>query len=112
MRSGKTKTPLIAVVDDDESVRESLIGFLESMGFAVVAFSSAEAFLKSDSLGVADCLLLDVRMPDISGPELQRRLAKSHHQAPIIFITSQADDNIRTRVLKDGAVAFLLKPFN
>src|SRR5258708_1036532 len=107
-----TKIPLIAVVDDDESVRESLIGFLESMGFAVVAFSSAEAFLKSASLAVPDCVLLDGRMPDISGPELQRRLARSHHQAPIIFITSHEDDNIRSRVLKDGAVAFLLKPFS
>jgi FixJ family two-component response regulator len=107
-----TRTPLIAVVDDDESVRESLFGFLESMGFAVATFSSAEAFLKSASLSITDCVLLDVRMPDISGPELQRRLIASHYRAPIIFITSHEDDNIRSRVLKDGAVAFLLKPFS
>jgi FixJ family two-component response regulator len=107
-----TKTPLIAVVDDDESVRESLYGFLESMGFAVEAFSSAETFLKSASLDATDCLLLDVRMPDISGPALQRRLSASNHRASIIFITSHDDDKVRSQALKDGAVAFLLKPFS
>jgi FixJ family two-component response regulator len=107
-----TKYPLIAVVDDDESVRESLYGLLESMGFAVEAFSSAEAFLESGSLGVTDCLLLDVRMPRMSGPALQRRLSSSNYKASIIFITSHDDDKVRAQVLKDGAVAFLLKPFS
>jgi FixJ family two-component response regulator len=107
-----TKIPLIAVVDDDESVRESLYGFLESMGFTVAAFSSAEAFLKSDSLGEMDCLLLDVRLPNISGPTLQRQLAATGHNISIIFITSHDDENVRSRSLKDGAVEFLLKPFS
>jgi FixJ family two-component response regulator len=107
-----TKTPLIAVVDDDESVRESLHGLLKSMGFAVEAFSSAEAFLNSGSLREPDCLLLDVRLPNISGPALQRRLAASSRNIPIIFITSHDDWNVRSRALKDGAVDFLLKPFS
>jgi FixJ family two-component response regulator len=107
-----TKTPLIAVVDDDESVRESLHGLLKSMGFAVEAFSSAEAFLNSGSLREPDCLLLDVRLPNISGPALQRRLAASSRNIPIIFITSHDDGNVRSRALKDGAVDFLLKPFS
>lgn len=107
-----TKTPLISVVDDDESVRESLYGFLESMGFAVEAFSSAEAFLKSDSLGETDCLILDVRLPNISGPALQRRLAATSHNISIIFITSHDEENVRTLALQNGAVDFLLKPFS
>jgi FixJ family two-component response regulator len=112
MRGWMTKNPLIAVVDDDESVRESLYGFLESMGYAVEAFSSAEAFLESGSLGVADCLLLDVRMPKMNGPALQRRLSASEHKTSIIFITSHDDDNVRSQALRNGAVAFLLKPFS
>jgi FixJ family two-component response regulator len=107
-----SKNPLIAVVDDDESVRESLYGLLESMGYAVEAYSSAAAFLQSGSLGMTDCLLLDVRMPDMNGPALQRRLSASNHKTSIIFITSHDDDKVRSEVLKDGAVAFLLKPFS
>jgi FixJ family two-component response regulator len=102
---------LISVVDDDESVRESLEGLLKSIGYIVQVFSSAESFLSSDALLKTNCLILDVRMPGMSGPELQQDLKAHGHQIPIIFITAHGDDDVRARVLADGAVACLLKPF-
>ena len=102
---------LISVVDDDESVRESLEGLLKSLGFRVEAFALAMDFLNSQALEATDCLILDVRMPGMSGPELQRKLIASQHSIPIVFITAHGDEAVRARVLGDGAVDCLLKPF-
>jgi FixJ family two-component response regulator len=102
---------LISVVDDDASVRESLQGLIRSFGFAVEAFASAEEFLNSYSFPDTRCLILDVRMPGMSGLELQRQLAASHREIPVIFITAHGDGAARSQALKDGAVDYLLKPF-
>lgn len=103
---------LVSVVDDDESVRESLPDLLREFGFAVRAFSSAEEFLASDCLGRTSCLILDVAMPGMSGPDLQLELALRRHSIPIVFITAHRDDSIRPRVLAQGAVECLFKPFS
>lgn len=103
--------PLISVVDDDDSVRESLRGLIRSVGFAVEVFPSAEEFLKSDCLDNTDCLILDVRMPAMNGLELQRELVECGREIPVVFITAHGDGNARVQALKDGAVDFLLKPF-
>jgi FixJ family two-component response regulator len=104
--------PLVAVVDDDESVRESLPDLLGELGFAASAFSSAEAFLSSDDIGQTRCVVLDVAMPGMSGLDLQRELQRRRHKIPIIFITAQKDEAIRARALEQGAVRVLLKPFS
>ena len=104
--------PLVSIVDDDESLRESLPDLLRELGFAVEASASAEEFLASDHLGRTRCLLLDVAMPGMSGPELQDELARRGHAIPIVFITARQDDGIRPRVLAAGAVACLFKPFS
>jgi FixJ family two-component response regulator len=103
---------LISVVDDDSSIRESLQGLLESIGFAVETFSSAQAFLDSACHTRTDCLILDVRMPGMRGPDLQRELARRKCHMPIVFITAHGDEDIGPRVLADGAVDCLLKPFS
>jgi FixJ family two-component response regulator len=103
---------LVSVVDDDESVRESLPDMLRQFGLAARAFSSAEAFLASDVVGQTSCLILDVGMPGMSGPDLQRELASRRQRIPIVFITASGDTAIRTRVLADGAVECLFKPFS
>jgi FixJ family two-component response regulator len=100
------------VVDDDNSIRESLQGLLESIGFAVETFSSAQAFLASECYTKTDCLILDVRMPGMRGPDLQRELARRKRHIPIVFITAHGDEDIRPRVLAEGAVDCLLKPFS
>ena len=105
-------SPLISVVDDDDSVRESLGGLIRSVGFAVKVFASAEEFLNSDHLRNTDCLILDVRMPGMNGLELQRQLAASYCKIPIIFITAHGDEEVRARALNGGAVDYLLKPFS
>lgn len=102
---------LVCVVDDDESVRESLPDLLKELGFAARAFSSAEDFLSSDCLEQTECLILDVAMPGMSGPELQRELSKRRLPMAIIFITAQRDDRAHARLLARGATACLLKPF-
>jgi FixJ family two-component response regulator len=104
--------PLISVVDDNDSVRESLRGLIRSVGFAVEDFPSAEKFLNSDRLNDTHCLILDVRMPGIGGLELQRRLVKSNRNIPIIFITAHGDAAARSQALKDGAADYLFKPFS
>ena len=104
--------PLISVVDDDGSLRESLGSLIRSVGFSVKAFASAEEFLNSDHPRTADCLVLDVRMPGMNGLELQRRLVASHCAIPVIFISAHGDEQERSRALRDGAVDFLLKPFS
>jgi FixJ family two-component response regulator len=103
---------LSVVVDDDESVRESLPDLLREFGFASRAFSSAKEFLSSGCLDEAGCLILDVAMPGMSGPELQQELKRRGKDIPIIFITGRRDDTIRAQVLKQGAAGFLLKPFS
>jgi FixJ family two-component response regulator len=104
--------PLISVVDDDESVRESLSGLIRSVGFGVMVFASAEEFLTSDRLSDTDCLILDVRMPGMNGLELHRQLATNHFAIPVIFITAHGDEEARARALNGGAVEYLLKPFS
>ncbi|MGH9742278.1 MAG: response regulator [Candidatus Acidiferrum sp.] len=104
--------PLVVVVDDDESVRESLPDLLKEFGFAVLAFSSAEEFLASGSIDRLDCMVLDVAMPGMSGVDLQKEIKNRGHKIPIIFITAQKDESIRKRVLEQGAVDILLKPFS
>jgi FixJ family two-component response regulator len=104
--------PLVAVVDDDESVRESLPELLKALGYRVAAFSSAEEFLASDCVGHTQCLILDVAMPDMSGPDLQRELTVRGHEMPIVFISAHTDRAIGARMLEQGAVAFLFKPFS
>jgi FixJ family two-component response regulator len=106
------KPPLVSVVDDDESVRESLPDLVREFGYSVQAFSSAEEFLASDSLGETRCLILDIAMPGMTGPALQQELTVRGRIIPIIFITAQADETGRLRSLEQGAVACLLKPFS
>ena len=104
---------LISVVDDDSSVRESLQSLMRSVGFAVKVFASAEEFLNWDHLGDTDCLILDVRMPGMSGIELQRHLMARHYEMPIIFITAHASEkDVRSRALRNGAVDYLAKPLS
>ena len=102
---------LVSVVDDDESVRESLPDLLREFGFAARTFSSAEEFLASDSVRQTKCLIVDVAMPGMTGPDLQRELARLHQKIPIVFITAHTSDAIRPRLLKHGAVECLFKPF-
>jgi FixJ family two-component response regulator len=104
--------PLVSVVDDDESVRESLPDLLGEFGFAVRAFSSAEEFLASDCLDQTRCLILDVAMPGMTGPELQRELKLSRPNIPIVFITAQREETVRPQVLEQGAIECLFKPFS
>ena len=104
-------TPLISVVDDDESVRESLPDLLREFGFAAQAFSSAEEFLASDFIGQTRCLVLDIAMPGMTGPDLHQELARRQHEIPIIFITAHADETVRSTMLERGAVECLFKPF-
>jgi FixJ family two-component response regulator len=103
--------PLITVVDDDESVRESLPDLLKEFGFDSQSFSSAEEFLASGSIVETRCLLLDVAMPGMSGPDLQRELTRRDQSIPIVFITGQRDEAVRPRLMAQGAVDCLFKPF-
>jgi FixJ family two-component response regulator len=103
--------PLISIVDDDDSLRNSLNNLIRSVGFHVQGFASAEAFLNSNQLHDTACLILDVRMPGMSGLDLQRQLVATHSRIPIIFITSHGDGDARARALEAGAVDFLYKPF-
>ena len=103
---------LVAVVDDDESVRESLPDLLTELGFATRAFSSAEEFLASGSLDQTKCLILDIAMPGMTGLDLQQQLNDRERKIPIIFITAQKDVAVRDRALEQGAVSFLFKPFS
>ena len=103
--------PLVSVVDDDESVRESLPDLLQEFGFDVQTFASAEEFLASEFLDQTQCLLLDITMPGMSGPELHQELARQHRSIPVVFITANADDTIRPQLIEAGAVDCLFKPF-
>ena len=110
--AGVTGRTLVSVVDDDESVRESLPDLLREFGYAVEAFSSAEEFLASDSVAQTRTLILDIAMPGMSGLDLQLELKRRKQEIPIIFITGQNEDAVRTRALAPGAVAVLFKPFS
>lgn len=110
-RSGNER-PLLSVVDDDESMRESLPDLIREFGFAARAFSSAEAFLSSGSVDETSCLILDIAMPGMSGPELHQELKRRGEEIPVIFITGQKDETIRARVFEQDAAGFLLKPFS
>jgi FixJ family two-component response regulator len=103
--------PLISIVDDDDAHRSSLENLIRSVGLRAQGFSSAEAFLSSTHAHDTRCLVLDVRMPGMSGPELQRQMAVANSRIPIIFITAHEDDSQRSQALEAGAVAFLHKPF-
>ena len=108
----KVTHSLVSVVDDDESVRESLPDLLRELGYSVRAFSSAAEFLASDWVGETRCLILDIVMPGMTGSDLQKELAVRGQEIPIIFITAQADETVRTRSLEQGAVECLFKPFS
>jgi FixJ family two-component response regulator len=103
---------LVSVVDDDESVRESLPDLIRQFGFAAEAFSSAEAFLASEFVSQTRCLILDIAMPGMSGPDLQQELTRRRREIPIVFITATGDRTVRPRVLAHGAVECLFKPFS
>jgi FixJ family two-component response regulator len=103
---------LVSIVDDDESVRESLPDLLKEFGFASETFSSAEEFLASDGIARTQCLILDVAMPGMRGPELQVELNRRKIKIPVIFITGQRDETLKSRLIEKGAVACLIKPFS
>ena len=103
---------LVSVVDDDESVRESLPDLIRQFGFAAQAFSSAEAFLASDVVSETSCVILDIAMPGMSGPDLQQELRRRRWEIPIVFITANGDRTVRPRLLAQGAVECLFKPFS
>ena len=106
------RRPVISVVDDDESVRESLPDLSREFGFDAQAFASAKEFLESDQMHETNCLILDVAMPGVSGPELQRKLMQQRQNIPIVFITAHRDEDLRPRLLEQGAVECLYKPFS
>ena len=103
---------LIAIVDDDEAMQDSLRDLMESAGLAARCFGSAEEFLKSDLHGKAACLIVDIRMPKMSGLELQAKLKEEECNVPIIFITAHGDARMRIQAMRRGAVEFLAKPFD
>jgi FixJ family two-component response regulator len=105
------KRPLVSVVDNDESVRESLPDLLREFGYSVRTFSSARELLASDCLDETRCLILDISMPGMTGPQLQEELTLREQEIPIVFITAQTDETLRTRTLDRGAVECLFKPF-
>ena len=107
-----SNSPLISVVEDDDSVRESLRRLIRSVGFAVQAFSSADQFLNSEQFRETRCLILDVKLPGMGGLELQRQLIANRWEIPVIFITAHGDDAARLRALRNGALEYLFKPFS
>ncbi len=106
------KTKLVAIVDDDDSVRSALQGLLKAVGFPAQAFASAEEFMMSDQHRQTSCLIADIRMPGMSGLELQAKLNSERCMIPIIFITAHGDTKMRMQALRAGAVEFLAKPFD
>lgn len=106
------QSPLVSIVDDDESVRDSIQSLLRSAGMRAGVFSTAEDLLDAGQLEDAACIILDIRMPGMSGLQLQRRLADDGYRIPIIFVTAHADEDVRHQALEAGASAFLSKPFD
>ena len=107
-----SKMPVIAIVDDDESFRRATTSFVRSLGYGTAAFDSAEAFLKSERVNDADCLITDVQMPGMTGIELQGRLIEQGHSLPVIFITAFPEMKARAQAIAAGAIGFLAKPFD
>ena len=105
-------TPLISIVDDDESIREATKGLVRSLGYLAATFASAEEFLSSDRVNDTHCLITDVQMPGLSGVELQRRLIAQGRPKPTIFVTASPDEKTRTRAMTAGAIGYLSKPFS
>jgi FixJ family two-component response regulator len=108
----QTGMKLVAIVDDDESIRAALQGFMKEAGLPAQSFGSAEEFLESGDLNQTACLVTDIRMPGMSGLELQARLNADHRRIPIVFITAHGDESMRMQALRAGAVEFLAKPFD
>jgi FixJ family two-component response regulator len=108
----KRTNKLVAVVDDDDSMRIALEGLLKAVGFSARAFASAEEFLKSGQQHQTSCLIADIRMPGMSGLELQAQLNAERCRIPIVFITAHGDAKMRLQALRAGAVEFLSKPFD
>lgn len=104
-------TPVIAIVDDDPSVRIATESLMRSLGYAACSFASAQEFLRSGRLGETDCLITDVQMPGMGGIELQQHLAATGHAMPVIFITAFPEERVRRQAAEAGAVGFLSKPF-
>jgi len=104
--------PLVTIVDDDESVRESLPDLVRELGFPARSFSSAREFLASDCASETGCLILDIMMPGMSGPELQEELKRRSQHIPVVFITAQTSEVLRAQMLATGAVDYLIKPFS
>jgi FixJ family two-component response regulator len=107
-----SKVPMISIIDDDKSVRETTSSLVRSLGLNARAFASAEEFLLSDQLGATACLITDVQMQGMSGVELQTELLAQGHHMPIIFMTAFPEERIRKNVLNAGAIGFLSKPFD
>jgi FixJ family two-component response regulator len=107
-----SKVPVISIIDDDQSVRDAMESLVRSLGYAVATFSSAEEYLQSARLGDSSCLITDMRMPGMSGADLQDVLIADGYKTPIIFMTASRDERVRTRVLNAGASGFLRKPFD
>lgn len=107
-----TKRPLVTIIDDDESVRESLPDLLKVLGYPVQAFASADAFLASKYVGKTQCLILDVAMPGMTGPELSSELKRRGYKIPVVFITAHRDESMRPLLLRQGAAECLFKPFS
>ena len=105
-------TKFVAIVDDDESIRAALQGFMKEAGLPAQSFASAEDFLTSGDLNQVGCLVADIRMPGMSGLELQARLNAERHRIPIVFVTAHGDESMKMQALRAGAVEFLAKPFN
>jgi FixJ family two-component response regulator len=103
---------MISIIDDDEWVREATMCLVRSLGYPVAAFASAEAYLRSDSMRDTSCLIIDVQMPGMKGPDLQDRLIADGHRTPMIFMTALPTEKLRTRVFEAGAFGFLSKPFD
>jgi FixJ family two-component response regulator len=106
------KTKLVVVVDDDDSIRSAVQDLLDAVGLPARAFESAEEFLRSGKQQETACLIADIRMPGMSGLELQAKLNAEHCRIPIIFITAHGDEKMRMQALRAGAVEFMAKPFN
>jgi FixJ family two-component response regulator len=108
----QAEAKMVAIVDDDQSVRSAIEGLMRAVGLSARAFASAEEFLDSGQQNHTACLIADIRMPGMSGLDLQARLNSEHHRIPIIFITAHGDGNMRMQALRAGAVEFLAKPFS
>jgi FixJ family two-component response regulator len=108
----KEKPELVAIIDDNELMRKALEGLMKSVGFPVLAFSHAEEFLASERKQETACLIVDIRLPGMSGLELQLKLNAEHYRVPTIFITAHGDEAVRMQALRAGAVEFLTKPFD